>query len=97
MLDAATLAADAATAIEELASHRAVINGAARIPVIFDARYVHALDVGTVGPAIRVAASDWPDPAQGDVVDIDGINARYTVANPETDGTGTILIRLHKQ
>lgn len=96
MLDAATLAADAVAAVDALASHMAVINGALRIPVIYDARYVDVLGVGTVGPAIRVAASDWPDPAQGDTVDIEGVAARYSVANVEPDGTGLILIRLHR-
>lgn len=96
MLDAATLAADAASAIDALASHYAVINGARRVPVIFDARYVDALGVGTVGPAIRVAEFDWDNPAQGDTVDIEGLPDRYTVTTPETDGAGMILVRLHR-
>lgn len=96
MLSSATLAADARSAVDAMASHYAIINSALRIPVIWDARYVDALGVGTVGPAIRFASLDWPDPAQGDVVDVEGEPARYSVTTIEPDGTGTIVCRLHR-
>lgn len=94
MLDAATLAAAAAESIAALASHYAVVNGAVRVPVIFDPNGGLLLGIEANSPTVRFAAADWPAPEQGDVLDIGDV--RYVLTG-KREGVGDYIGILQKQ
>ena len=62
---------------------------------IFDAQYVSALDMDTVGPAIKAYTADVTHAAYSMAVVLNGTEA-YKVAKIEPEGTGYTVLRLHK-
>ena len=67
-------------------------SGGATFPAIFDAAYVDALEVASVGPAITAQASVAL--VRGEALTIRGLG--YQVRTIEPDGTGVVVARLSR-
>jgi hypothetical protein len=62
---------------------------------IFDEAYAEAFGVASVGPQLTVRAADFPAAAAGQAVTV-GARTFKIAAPPEPDGTGVVVLRLHK-
>lgn len=97
MLDAATLAADAAEMVTALADRWIVVNGAARVRALYRRDVITPLGIETGRPNVTVAAADYPGtPAHGDVIDDTYDGARYAVREVQPDGHGLYTLILEK-
>lgn len=62
---------------------------------VFDEAYQEAFGIASAGPQLIAAAADFPDAAMNQAVAI-GTRTFTVAAPPEPDGTGVIVLRLHK-
>lgn len=87
---------DARFAVAALADREVVIDGASRVPAMFDARFVDALGIESAGPVVRISALDAVHVTHGSTVDMDD-GTRYLVRGMQPDGAGVTALVLEKQ
>jgi hypothetical protein len=62
---------------------------------VFDEPYAEAFGVASAGPRLTVRAADFPAAAVGQSVIVRAQTFKIA-APPEPDGTGVVVLRLHK-
>lgn len=62
---------------------------------VFDEAYAEVYDVGGTAPRLTYRIEDFPSVMRGQPVAV-GVRAFKVAANPEPDGTGMAVVRLHQ-
>ncbi len=89
---------DAASMVEALSFElEAVVNGALRIPVLFQDQPLDAFSSATsTTPTVNFASALWPAAARGDVFEIDGV--RWAAVKVERNSRARVTtVQLEKQ